>query len=325
MRHYRSGVLFAMIALMSLSFLLTGCPSKKTDDDDDDTPTPKKQKTKVERTVETLKPVAAKAGYKGVIEGKVTWKGDLPELDQLTANLRQQFSANPDHKYCLEGKSFETEEYQFRIGKNNGLGNVFVWIMPETGYFFDVPKDQIELVPKAKAISQPHCAFLPHCTVLFPSHYKDGKQVPTGQELVIENDARVGHNANVQGGPLNGQFNLTLPAKTGDGPPAKLTRVLKPENKEITMSCNIHNWMRAYLRVFDHPYAAVTSVGGDPDKKVWENLESDDVGTYKIEGVPVGAKVKLFAWHETKGFLPGANGKVIELKDKNTENFEVSK
>ena len=60
-----------------------------------------------------------------------------------------------------------------------GVGNVFVWIVPEAGSYFEVPDDQLAKFKDAQVVvSQPHCAFLPHAAVLFPSYYKDGKQVP---------------------------------------------------------------------------------------------------------------------------------------------------
>src|SRR2546430_1165098 len=70
----------------------------------------------------------------------------------------------------------------------------------------------------------PHALFLPHCSVLFPSHYADGKQVPTGQKFLILNDALVTHNSKVIGGPINGSRNITIPPKGGP-----LEVQLKPE------------------------------------------------------------------------------------------------
>ena len=40
----------------------------------------------------------------------------------------------------------------------------------------------------------------------------------------------------------------------------------------ITVSCTIHPWMRAWIRVFDHPYYAVT----------------DDNGHFEIKDAPAG-------------------------------------
>jgi hypothetical protein len=84
----------------------------------------------------------------------------------------------------------------------------------------------------------------------------------------------------------------------------------------ITIRCNIHPWMSAYARAFDHPYATLTVVGKDP--------KGPQYGTYEIKNVPAG-KVRVIAWHEKAGYLNGANGEEIELRaGTNTKNFKVT-
>ena len=39
---------------------------------------------------------------------------------------------------------------------------------------------------------------MPHCAILFPSSYKNGEQVPTGQQFIVLNDAKVSHNASIK-------------------------------------------------------------------------------------------------------------------------------
>ena len=54
----------------------------------------------------------------------------------------------------------------------------------------------------------------------------------------------------------------------------------------IEVRCDVHQWMSAYILLFEHPYYAVT----------------DSLGRFRIEGVPVGTyTVKV--WHETLGEL----------------------
>jgi hypothetical protein len=281
-----------------------------------------------------LKPVAGK--YEGVISGVVKWEGKKPDLEALTAKLRGSMKSDPD--YCLTGKKpgdtiagppfhdFEALQQSYRIGDNGNLGNVFVWIVPESGFAFDVPDSQLP-AKKEVLISQPHCAFLPHCSVVFASRYKNGKQDPTGcQKMVVQNDARVSHNSNVQGGPLNNFPNVLLLSWDGKSKPADKVYELRPERDALSISCGIHGWMKAYVRAFDHPYAAVSSVGADlkdAKKPVWEDLSAKDFGTFEIKGVPIGAKVKLFAWHEELGHLLGATGKEITLGPKHEETIEA--
>ncbi|MFO0927657.1 MAG: hypothetical protein U0736_11560 [Gemmataceae bacterium] len=312
--------------LLTLTGLLAfGCAgSRRSDDDEDEGPRVRKT---VRPQAAQLKPV--KATEYGVIRGMVTWDGALPNMDQLAEELKKSMSANSDHQYCLTGKKpddpadyqstiqpFETTQQEYRIGDNKGLGNVMVWIEPPDGHYFEVPKDQLDAVAKEVRLTQPHCAFLPHCTVLFPSYRKDGAETPTGQKLIVDNDARVAHNANIKK-PLSGTDNVLIP------PTQKREYVMPVEKGFITVGCDVHKWMSAYLRAFDHPYAAVTSVGGDAAKKVWEDRKAPAFGSFEIKGVPVGAKVKLVVWHEKLGYLTGQKGKELTLKKENVENFSA--
>src|SRR5262249_28080227 len=140
--------------------------------------------------IEAVKLDPVKGDYKGVIKGKVVWQGAEPDLDDATKKLQETIGKNNDAKFCLKGSPAETVQQAYRIGKNKGLGNVFVWIAPPKGQAFDVPDDQL---PKRKDVllSQPHCAFLPHCATVFASRYnfKEGKQDAKGcQVLEVEND-----------------------------------------------------------------------------------------------------------------------------------------
>ncbi|MFM7152398.1 MAG: hypothetical protein ACKO23_21430, partial [Gemmataceae bacterium] len=308
--------ILGLILVIFLLPVLSGCSSKPRDDDDDyDLPVKRSSRGKSSSAAATLTPI--KATEKGTIVGKVLWQGERPSQDELAANLKKSITGNPDKDYCLTGKlagdpadmkvellPCETDQQSYRIGQNGGLGNVFVWIEPEAGKFFELSPDLLESVPKKVMLTQPHCAFLPHCMILMPS-YRDGtgKLVPSGQEFLVENDARVGHNAKVKGGPLNGEQGSTIPARNKDGSTTKLTISLRPDKVPVSVSCDIHGWMKAWIRVFDHPFAAVSSVGSDLKNRKWEDEKSPAFGTFEIRGVPVGARVRLFAWHEELGFL----------------------
>ena len=67
----------------------------------------------------------------------------------------------------------------------------------------------------------------------------------------------------------------------------------------VNVNCNIHGWMKAYIRVFDHPYYAVT----------------DDDGNFEIKMPPAG-KYHIFYWHDSgwKDGAAGANGFPIDIK-----------
>ena len=76
------------------------------------------------------------------------------------------------------------------------------------------------------------------------------------------------------------------------------------------------------MRAFEHPYAALTKVGQDAEKKVYQDKKDKDFGTYEIKGVPVGAKVTLKAWHEKLGML---ESRQITLEKDNKIDFEAPK
>jgi hypothetical protein len=295
--------------------LLLGCTGPK--EDDDDIAAPKSKRTNVARTVETLKPITATKHTN--LTGKVVFEGDA-NFDSLTASIKAAMAGSTDNAYCNMGGPNETTQQVYRVGTNKGLGNVFVWIQPERGSYFVIPKEQLDAVQKEVTLHQPHCAFLPHCLVLFPSYYgADGKQVPTGQKFVILNDATVAHNAKVTGSPRNSPGSQSIPPRAADGTPSRLQRDLVPDRQEVVVACDVHGWMRGYIRVFDHPYAAVSSVGRDVKAKKWEDMSAADVGTFELKGVPVGAKVKFFAWHENLGFINdgGQNGKDMTIGETN--------
>src|SRR5262249_36233948 len=145
------------------------------------------------------------------LKGKVVFEGDA-SFQGLTESLQKTIAGSPDRAYCMSASEYETNQQMYRVGANKGLGNVFVWIQPERGSYFVVPKEQLDAVPKEVLLHQPHCAFLPHAQVLFPSYYgADGKQVPTGQKFVILNDATVAHNAKVTGSARNNLGSQSIP------------------------------------------------------------------------------------------------------------------
>lgn len=315
MRWFKAGLLFAL-PVCAFLFLSAGCgPTPGVSDEDEYKPPRRRASGPAVVKEEQLKPVAAKDNKYADITGTVTYEGSPLNLVAESANFVKGMGGDA---YCTQGKKpdgsifpllpIEQQQQEVRLGKDNRLGNVFVWIEPPAGSYFVVPDEQLQAFAGSKVtISQPHCVFLPHCSVVFPRYYKDGKYVPSGQQLVVENDAFVGHNAKFAG-RLN-QQNETIPAQSGGKP-----FVLVPEPDPITISCNVHGWMRGYILARDHPYAAVSSTGEEYQKKPGAKPGSDDdsFGRFTLKGAPVGAKVRLRAWHEKLRILDKKTGR--ELK-----------
>jgi len=190
----------------------------------------------------------------------------------------------------------ETTWPDWKIDDKNGVANVFVWITPPRGKYFKV---DMSTKPEDVELKQPHCAFVPHCFVLFPKYYKDAKLASTGQHLKIGSSAFMAHNTKVEGG-----FNEQVPEKA-----APKAVELEPADKPIEIDCNVHPWMHAYAGVFNHPFATVTKLDG----------------TYEIKNVPVGADVQIVAWHEKAGYVSAGGGKgdKITLEAKTTKDFKA--
>lgn len=248
----------------------------------------------------------------GKLKGTVTLKG-TPELEKLNTELRNLMKEK-DNDVCMKGSESETTEQEYRVGEGNKLGNVFVWITPDTGTFFQVTDQMLKGLDKEVKVHQPHCAFIPHSAFLFSQYHPDPKKPkdlkPTGQALRVANDAEISHNTNWKGGSLNSGDNVMLSSSKD-----RLVDNLKPEASPVTIKCDIHKWMNAYLFVVDTPYFAI-SHSDTLDGKAKVDKKDAKFGTYEISNLPVG-KVKIRAWHEKAGYLNqnGGQGEVIEIME----------
>jgi hypothetical protein len=256
----------------------------------------------------------------GVIKGVVKLEGDKPDLAKLTKEFQTGFDKSGDKGYCLMGSPNETSEQNIRIGDNNQVGNVFVWIEPENSkeYYFEIADDVVAKLPKLVEVQQPHCAFLPHCSVVFSRRFVGGKMGPTGQQLRVINNASVSHNTKIAGGQRNAEKNQTLAGKKeGMKEGEHLDYDPVPENDPITIACSIHPWMRGYVRAFTHPYATVSHTPDD--------TKDAKYGSFEIKDVPVGASVRIYAWHEKAGFLGAEKekGKTIKLEKETKVDFAM--
>jgi hypothetical protein len=324
MRRLHYGVFGFFLSAALLSVVLAGCGGgdKKTvsDEDEMDSGTGGKSGTVAKKA--ELKPVDAKGT--ATLQGKIVLKSGDPAsvTEQMTKRIREDIAKNTDRERCMAGSEAETAQQAYRIGDNKQVGNVVVFLRPPKGYYFKIDEKQIEEAKKHPLdINQPHCAFLPHVATLFPAYYnpKNPKEpTRTGQDLIVHNNATMGHNTKGKSGDIT--FNTTLSPRD-----KKVVDNFEPNYRgPAELNCNIHGWMSAYVWVLDHPYAAVSLSDTSPH----EVKKSDPAfGTYEIKNVPAGAKVRLVVWHEKAGYLNagGNDGEEIELKDgQNTKDFEMT-
>jgi plastocyanin len=224
------------------------------------------------------------------VKGKFVWdeaRGAAPKRTPLKADTDAQLAAkDPD---------FNSEEWIVNA-RNGGIKNVIIWLGPELTSAQEkelADAGKLKTIASFKAadihpalakpekpaveIDQPCCRFIPHIVL-----------ARAGQDMVIKNSAPVSHNAwwvSVK----NGEFNPIITSK-GE----HVVKNLVAETGMITIKCSIHKWMYAWVRVFDHPYFALT----------------DDDGNFEIKNAPLsGGKLRLYAWHESAGWHGGNVGR----------------
>lgn len=243
------------------------------------------------------KPAAAKAakeelavtGWKGVLKGKVTFEGDAPARGDATSEIKK-LGNEADRNHCLKG---DTSEQTWKVGPDKGVANVVVWLRPSGKKYFNLPDDQRTRADEVK-VDQPFCTFEPHVVVVYPNYFdpKSKSWKETGQKFRVYNSAPITHNTNLNCADdsqvIPPGFNpLLAPNQKMDVP------VAASENKDsvlVTFACNVHGFMKGFARVFDHPFAAVSS-GDTKDAK--------EFGAYEIKNAPTGAELEVVYWHES--------------------------
>ena len=134
-------------------------------------------------------------------------------------------------------------------------------------------------------MDQPLCMFIPHAIGM-----------REGQILLAKNSSTISHSYKWTGNPATANSgNNVLIAPKGSVP----IKGLVADRLPIKIECNIHNWIGGWVRVFDHPYFAVTA--GD--------------GAFELRNAPAG-EYRLMVWHGSGGWLgckDGRNGQLINI------------
>lgn len=164
---------------------------------------------------------------------------------------------------------------------DGGVQNVFVYVsggLPE-GYSYATPTGPVVL-------DQIGCVYAPRVL---------GMQA--GQTLRIENSDPFQHNVH----PVpekNRSFNESTPNE-GDF----LEKTFLVPEVMVSVKCDVHAWMQAYIGVLDHPYFATT--GAD--------------GSFTISGLPAGTYT-VTTWHEQFG----SQEMVVTVTDGEAAQADVS-
>jgi hypothetical protein len=118
-----------------------------------------------------------------------------------------------------------------------------------------------------------------------------------GQTLVLKYRSPVSHALATVVPPASKNATGGAPIAAGS---ERRIRGLVADRYPIMVGCKFHPWMQAWVRVFDHPYFAVTDADGD----------------FEIKDAPAG-KYRLVVWHATGGYLGGRearNGRPITIR-----------
>lgn len=223
----------------------------------------------------TVKPVIEDAPTsnqvfgESVITGTITFAGTAPKP-----------SKNPAQSFAdCAAPANDPNQYSVRVNNGN-LMNVFVHVkngLPDAKY--DAPAEP-------KTLDQVHCAYIPRVF---------GIQI--GQPLDIINSDSTLHNVHSMA-KESSPFNVGMPKKD-----MKLTKTFDKTEVMVTVKCDVHPWMRAYVGVLPHPFYDTTN----------------EQGAFTINKLPAGSYT-IEAWHETLG----TQTKEITLdgKQSGTLNFE---
>lgn len=185
----------------------------------------------------------------GTIEGVVKLSGAAPVVPDIKTTKNQD--------YC--GKAIVSPLYE--VGKDGGLKNVEVFLK---GIEKGKANPTGEIV-----LDNHHCMFDPRV---------QGASV--GQKIKIASLDPILHNTHPQIASTNATlYNIALPYKG-----FSVEKPLPSTPELIRVKCDVHEWMRAWIWLFDHPYYATT----------------DAEGHFKLSDVPPGSYT-IVAWHEVMG------------------------
>lgn len=221
----------------------------------------------------------------GTVKGRVTFDGKPPKEEVVKPRT--------DTVVCGEKIIMRKLE----LGPEGGVRNAVVWIEGGKG---ELPQERdVHLRIK-------DCRFEPHVSIGFVGGY-----------YVIKNDDPILHTVQLKLSLAYKEWRKTRPLETGATVynlalpeqgmvvkrPIKRYHRYQEKTGFIYVRSNAHPWMRAYIFVFDHPFATLTDEGGN----------------FEIKGLPPG-KYTLKVWQETFGI----KSKTVEVKGDEVVEVNIS-
>ena len=185
----------------------------------------------------------------GTISGTVTYLG--------AAAAPKKLAVTKDVAVC--GKVAHIDE-SLLVGASKGIKDVIVSVMNVKG------GKPLDAMGTEFVLDQKGCAYVPHVLLL-----------PANKTLKIINSDGIMHNIH-SFSTKNTPVNLPQPKFKKELQKAFTTA------ENISVKCDVHGWMSAWIMVVDHPYHAVT----------------DATGKFTITDVPPGTYTVEF-WQEALG------------------------
>ncbi|MCH7591600.1 MAG: carboxypeptidase regulatory-like domain-containing protein [Planctomycetes bacterium] len=197
-----------------------------------------------------------------VVKGKIFFKGNAAKYKRETINTNKDPNCKKSkkkigsEKVILNGVKANKKDPSSPIT----IRNTMVYVKEGLGdRKFPVKAGSVEL-------NQFGCQYKPHVIGIME-----------GQDLIVKNSDDTNHNIHFLP-KVNKQLNFSQPKKG-------MTKSVSLKKEDVFKAkCDVHPWMGCYIKVFNHPFFAVT--GKD--------------GTFELSGLPPG-KYVIEAWHEKFG------------------------
>lgn len=187
----------------------------------------------------------------GTISGRVLLEGSTPKLENF------EITTNPD--IC----SGAADNNRLAVGPDGGIAWAVVRLVGVTS-----GKAAPEIQPGDLVVDQVGCRYTPHVIA-----------APKGSSVLFRNSDPTSHNVRVENAEESILMNIAQP-RQGD-----VDTFAVKEIGPMSVGCDYHPWMNAYVFGVDNPYYAVTG----PD------------GAFEITGIPPG-EYELHMW--LNGFEP---------------------
>lgn len=235
---------FLRLALPALLGALLACGRPARTVGDGGRPSPESAEKRVEQ------PPVPPGAPPGSVEGRIRWLGRRPVPSPLATNPSVQSVCGPS-----------VTDNAFQIDGQGGVVDVVVWV--------DAPAVPLPLGGSGHEVvlDQRLCLYRPPVLA-----------ARAGDTLRLRNSDPLTHTVHAvsRGHTV---FDVAMPLQH-----AELSRQLPAEPGVVDIRCDVHPWMRAVVRTFDHPH--FTASGAD--------------GRFRLVGLAPG-EVDVHAWHPRLG------------------------